>query len=75
MVTGFGWPYDDGNKIGYRVVWSLFPPDLLAHALKLLGDATATPEDEGMSWSERGKCAPYQSSDCWMTIVCLFISF
>jgi len=69
LVTSFGFPYDNSYKKLYRALWSLFPPNLLSQALKLLGDATSTPEDKGISWSERGQCGPYQSSDCVMTIV------
>lgn len=68
LVTQFGFPYDNSYKPVYRVLWSLFPPNLLARSLNLLGDATATPEDKGISWSNRRECAPYQPSDCVMTI-------
>ncbi|XP_074567442.1 ABC transporter A family member 2-like [Curcuma longa] len=67
LVTIFGFPYDDNFSNLYRVIWSLFPPNLLAKALDLLGSATATSEDEGISWRRRGEC-PSRESDCVITI-------
>ncbi|KAF8005573.1 hypothetical protein BT93_K0001 [Corymbia citriodora subsp. variegata] len=58
LVTVFGFPYSQSFGNGYRVIWSLFPPNLLAEALNLLSKATATPDDSGISWSRRAKCAP-----------------
>ncbi|XP_077245815.1 ABC transporter A family member 2-like [Tasmannia lanceolata] len=67
LVTTFGFPYGVDYSSTYRTIWSLFPPNLLAEALKLLGDATATPEDPGISWSRRKKC-PANQIDCVITI-------
>lgn len=67
LVTTFGFPYSSDYSEGYRVIWSLFPPNLLAQALNLLGDATATSEDDGISWSRRAEC-PASDSDCSLTI-------
>lgn len=50
------------------MIWSLFPPNLLAQALKLLGDATATSQDEGISWRRRAEC-PSTDSSCILTVV------
>ncbi|KAF8390226.1 hypothetical protein HHK36_024751 [Tetracentron sinense] len=51
----------------YQVIWSLFPPNLLAKALNLLTDATATPEDSGISWHGRAECPPNET-ECVITI-------
>ncbi|CAO2206628.1 unnamed protein product [Urochloa humidicola] len=67
LVTTFGFPYSSDYKKLYRVLWSLFPPDVFAKALKILGDATATPEDKGISWNQRGKCPSFET-DCVITI-------
>lgn len=40
-----------------RNFWSLFPPNLLSKGVKILSDATETPNDDGVRWSERGKCS------------------
>ncbi|KAL8042208.1 hypothetical protein ABFX02_09G035200 [Erythranthe guttata] len=58
LVTLFGFPYSQSFSKTYRSVWSLFPPNLLAAGLNLLSDATSTPQDPGISWSGRMKCAP-----------------
>lgn len=50
----------------------MFPPDLLAQGLKLLSDATATPEDPGVSWSGRTKCA-FNDTECVITMVRLLL--
>ncbi|KAJ9560158.1 hypothetical protein OSB04_005318 [Centaurea solstitialis] len=41
VVTAFGFPYSDNYPNTYRIIWSFFPPNLLAKALQLLADATA----------------------------------
>lgn len=53
----------------YRILWSFFPPNLLARAIVLLAQATANPQDIGISWSRRAKCPENYYSDCLMTIV------
>lgn len=72
LVTIFGFPYSNNFPNFYRIIWSLFPPNLLAEALSLLADATSTPQDPGISWSKRADCAP-NDLDCVITIVCLCI--
>ncbi|OVA09055.1 ABC transporter-like [Macleaya cordata] len=72
LVTTFGFPYTDGTSIIFRVVWSFFPPNLLAKALDVLGDATGTAEDNGISWSGRGEC-PRTETDCVITINDIYI--
>ena len=69
IVTG-AFPYNQSFSQALQNVWSLFSPNLLAQALKLLSDATSTPEDVGVSWSRRTKCAP-NDEECVITIVCL----
>lgn len=69
LVTTFGFPYSADYKKLYRTLWSLFPPDLFAKALNILGKATATPEDKGFSWNQRGECPSFET-DCVITIVC-----
>ncbi|XVE56978.1 hypothetical protein DITRI_Ditri04bG0054800 [Diplodiscus trichospermus] len=72
IVTINGFPYSDTFSQALQNVWSLFPPNLLAQALKLLSDATATPEDIGVSWSRRTKCAP-NDEECVITINDIYI--
>ncbi|XP_043704169.1 ABC transporter A family member 2-like [Telopea speciosissima] len=67
LVTAFGFPYSSVHPKKYRILWSLFPPNLLAQALSLLSTATETPEDDGISWSARAKCPP-SSPDCVLNI-------
>ncbi|XP_010256707.1 PREDICTED: ABC transporter A family member 2-like isoform X2 [Nelumbo nucifera] len=67
LVTTFGFPYSSDYSRKYRIIWSLFPPNLLAEALNILSDATATPQDDGISWSRRANCPP-KDSECVITI-------
>lgn len=67
LVVLFGFPYSQSFSNVYRSIWSLFPPNLLAEALNLLSQATSTPDDPGISWSRRAKCAP-NDTECVMTI-------
>ncbi|CAD5182701.1 unnamed protein product [Musa acuminata subsp. malaccensis] len=70
LVTVGTFPYSSHFSKIYRVVWSLFPPNLLAKALGLLGNATATSEGKGISWRNRGECTTFEPN-CVITIVCL----
>lgn len=79
LVTQFGFPYSDTYASYLQIVWSFFPPNLLTEGLLLLSDATATPQDPGITWSGIGKCAP-NDDDCVMTmrdiylwLACLFV--
>ncbi|XP_074292563.1 ABC transporter A family member 2-like [Silene latifolia] len=74
VVTAFGFPYSDRFSKGYRIIWSFYPPNLLAKALKMLTDATATHQDPGISWSGRTKCSP-NDDDCILTMNDVFIWF
>ncbi|XP_020420066.1 ABC transporter A family member 2 isoform X2 [Prunus persica] len=66
-VTDFPYSTNFKSKRTVRIVWSLFPPNLLAKALQMLAEATSTPKDIGISWSTRTKCGPNDDHDC-MTI-------
>lgn len=68
IVTAFGFPYSDSFSQTYRVIWSFYPPNLLAKALNMLTDATRTSQDPGISWSGRTRCAP-NDDDCILTMV------
>lgn len=68
LVVVFGFPYDKQFAAFWRVLFSLFPPNLLAIGLKFLGDATATPQDPGISLSTAAQCAP-RNPDCVLTLV------
>jgi len=63
LITTFGFPYSDAYSKNLRAIWSLFPPNLFAQGLNLLGDATGTDQDKGISWSSRSKC-PSADSNC-----------
>ncbi|KAI8528925.1 hypothetical protein RHMOL_Rhmol12G0185900 [Rhododendron molle] len=72
VVTQVGFPYSSSFSGTFRFVWSLFPPNLLTEGLILLSAATATPNDPGVSWSKRGKCAP-NDTQCVMTLNDIYI--
>ncbi|KAM7479997.1 hypothetical protein LguiA_028210 [Lonicera macranthoides] len=72
LVTTFGFPYSNNFSKTYQIIWSFFPPDLLAQALQLLSDATSTPGDPGISWSGRSKCAP-NDTECVITMNDIYI--
>ncbi|KAI3454641.1 hypothetical protein Pfo_011304 [Paulownia fortunei] len=72
LVTTFGFPYSQSFSKTYRTVWSFFPPNLLAAGLNLLSDATATPQDPGVSWNGRTRCAP-NDTECVVTINDIYI--
>ncbi|XP_052174572.1 ABC transporter A family member 2 isoform X2 [Diospyros lotus] len=72
LVTQFGFPYSSSFSSTYRVIWSFFPPNLLAEGLQLLSDATATPQDPGISWKRRGKCAP-NDTECVISLNDIYI--
>ncbi|XP_030937873.1 ABC transporter A family member 2-like isoform X2 [Quercus lobata] len=67
MTVAFGFPYDQSFAIKYRILWSFFPPNLLAQALNMFTDASSQPEGVGISWGRRADCPP-DDSDCVMTI-------
>jgi hypothetical protein len=69
LVTTFGFPYSDTYEQYYRTIWSIFPPNVFAQALNILGKATATPEDKGISWNQRATCQSFET-DCVITVVC-----
>ncbi|KAL6583951.1 ATP-binding cassette sub- A member 2 [Orobanche minor] len=72
LVTTFGFPYSDNYSDTYRIVWSLFPPNLLAGGLNLLTGATATPQDPGVSWNGRTRCAP-NDMECVVTMNDIYV--
>ncbi|KAL0689511.1 hypothetical protein Bca4012_089189 [Brassica carinata] len=45
-----GFPYSKDYSLMTRVLWSLFPPNTFSQGLKLLSDATLTPQDPSISW-------------------------
>ncbi|CDP12364.1 unnamed protein product [Coffea canephora] len=71
-VTVFGFPYSHNYQNYFRIIWSFFPPNLLSEGLQLLSDATATPQDPGISWSGRSKCAP-NDTECVISINDIYI--
>uniref|UniRef100_A0A2P2KTL6 ABC transporter family protein n=1 Tax=Rhizophora mucronata TaxID=61149 RepID=A0A2P2KTL6_RHIMU len=72
IVTLVGFPYKKQFSRIIRNVWSLYPPNLLAAAVDLLVQATATPEDAGISWSRRDKCS-LDDTECVITINDVYI--
>lgn len=67
LVTTFGFPYSQDFSKTYQIVWSFFPPNLFAAGLNLLAQATETPQDPGVSWKGRLRCAP-GDDECIITI-------
>ncbi|CAI7736838.1 unnamed protein product [Closterium sp. NIES-54] len=72
LIVLFGVPYSKEYSNGLRIIFNLFPPNLLAIGLKYLGDATATPEDPGIKLSTIGQCSP-RSPDCVMTMAGIYV--
>ncbi|KFK34073.1 hypothetical protein AALP_AA5G099000 [Arabis alpina] len=68
LATSFGFPYANNFSRTMRALWSLFPPNTFSQGLKLLADATSTPQDPGISWSKRAECAPNDDTDCVISI-------
>ncbi|GBG71074.1 hypothetical protein CBR_g8373 [Chara braunii] len=55
IVTMSGFPYEHDFSSKVRFFWSLFPPNSFSLGLKYMGDSTATKEDDGIKWRDRGK--------------------
>ncbi|KAL3528348.1 hypothetical protein ACH5RR_007670 [Cinchona calisaya] len=72
LVTAFGFPFSNNFSNTYRIIWSIFPPNLLAQGLQLLSHATSTPGDPGVSWNRRTKCAP-NDTECLITINDIYV--
>ncbi|XP_061353106.1 ABC transporter A family member 2-like isoform X2 [Gastrolobium bilobum] len=72
LVTQAGFPYTTSISKTFRNIWSLFPPNPFSQALQVLSDAVSTPEDDGLSWSKRGECAP-NDDNCVITINDIYI--
>ncbi|EOA23155.1 hypothetical protein CARUB_v10016638mg [Capsella rubella] len=68
LATSTGFPYAKKYSRMIRALWSLFPPNTFSQGLKLLADATSTPQDPGISWSGRAECGPNDDTDCVITI-------
>lgn len=68
IVTTIGFPYNNRFSQTYRVIWSLYPPNLFAKALHTLTKASRIHQDSGMSWSQRTRCAP-NDDNCILTMV------
>ncbi|GMQ10522.1 hypothetical protein CsSME_00053488 [Camellia sinensis var. sinensis] len=64
MLRLTGFPYKKKVAVIYRIMWSLFPPNLLSKAIELLAFATATAKSDGISWSKRSECSV---PDCVIT--------
>ncbi|GLU12340.1 hypothetical protein SLE2022_290260 [Rubroshorea leprosula] len=67
IATISGFPYGKSISHAVRIIWSFFPPNLLAQSISILSGATATPQDVGVSWSRRSECAP-NDDECVITI-------
>ena len=68
LVVIFGFPYDKDFPNAARIIFSLFPPALLALGLKYLGDATSTSQDPGVAWADINSCT-YRNANCTYTMV------
>eukprot|EP00245_Coleochaete_scutata_P012781 TRINITY_DN5005_c0_g1_i1.p1 TRINITY_DN5005_c0_g1~~TRINITY_DN5005_c0_g1_i1.p1 ORF type:complete len:1006 (-),score=193.03 TRINITY_DN5005_c0_g1_i1:975-3992(-) len=71
LVVVSGVPYAKQFQKQIWVMFSIFPPNLLAIALKYLGDATSTKEDPGISWAGRKECSfnnDFGASTCVLTM-------
>ncbi|XP_027126461.2 ABC transporter A family member 2-like isoform X2 [Coffea arabica] len=72
IVTVFGFPYTKKFSNTFRIIWSIFPPNVFAQGLQLLSDATSTPQDHGVSWNRRAKCTP-NDTECLITINDIYV--
>ncbi|CAI5987769.1 unnamed protein product [Closterium sp. NIES-64] len=68
LMVMFGFPYTNDFSGFWRVIFSLFPPDLLTLSLKYLTDATKLPQSPGVSLSEINKCT-LGNAGCTNTLV------
>ncbi|KAJ8428688.1 hypothetical protein Cgig2_032268 [Carnegiea gigantea] len=74
VVMQFGFPYSEKFSRTYKVIWSLFPPNLLAKALQMLTNATTTHQDPRMRWKGWTRCAP-NDDECVLTMNDIFVWF
>ncbi|GKV14092.1 hypothetical protein SLEP1_g25013 [Rubroshorea leprosula] len=72
ITTTSGFPYSKNISPVIRIIWSFFSPNLLAQGISILAGATETPEDIGVSWSRRTKCAP-NDDGCVITMNDIYI--
>ncbi|KAH7282439.1 hypothetical protein KP509_35G030600 [Ceratopteris richardii] len=72
LVTYFGFPYNVSFAKSFQIIWSFFPPNLLAIALYYLGRATTNEQDPGISWENRKVCS-FSESDCVLTMEKIFV--
>ncbi|KAL5703110.1 ATP-binding cassette sub- A member 2 [Ranunculus cassubicifolius] len=71
LVSKGRFPYNKETKKIYRILWSLFPPNLLAKALNILVAETSTPTAPGMSWHGHAKCSE-TDYECVITIAGIY---
>ncbi|GJP41806.1 hypothetical protein CLOM_g1449 [Closterium sp. NIES-68] len=67
-----GFPYTSDFSNGYRILFSLFPPDLLTLSLKYLSDATKLPQNPGVSLGEINKCT-LGNAGCTNTLASVYL--
>ncbi|CAI5466645.1 unnamed protein product [Closterium sp. Yama58-4] len=72
LMVMFGFPYTNDFSGFWRVIFSLFPPDLLTLSLKYLTDATKLPESPGVSLSEINKCT-LGNAGCTNTLASIYM--
>lgn len=67
LVTAIGFPYNKSFPKVLQVIWSIFPPNLLAIATQYLVDTTSTTQGNGISWASRARC-PSVDPNCVLTL-------
>ncbi|CAI5957490.1 unnamed protein product [Closterium sp. NIES-64] len=72
LMVMFGFPYTNDFSGFWRVIFSLFPPDLLTLSLKYLTDATKLPQSPGVSLSEINKCT-LGNAGCTNTLASIYV--
>lgn len=55
-----------------RIIFNLFPPNLLAIGLQYLGNATGSSTDNGIKWSRISECS-IQDPDCVLTMSDIYV--
>ncbi|KAI8537560.1 hypothetical protein RHMOL_Rhmol09G0033500 [Rhododendron molle] len=61
IASASGFPYGEEFQIKFKIIWSLFPPNLLSKALGILSGAAD--EKDGINWSKRSMCFDHSSSN------------
>ena len=74
LVTIFGFPYSRNISKMCQIIWSFFPPNLLAKALFLLIKASSSSQDYAFLLTKPANCVSNNISFDIITIICELLS-